>query len=187
MVLFYVRKKKWFSWRPKSKLLATIWKFRWIRSLLCCRNRSTCMLGTSRGVRVWSVAWLSRKETLLKSCAETKIRHARQWNSSRPIGLQLRRRERVLAVVLLPRLDVKALSKAIFAHKHSVSNPILLPLLKALPSISCSLVSNEIRASSSQALMPVRVLMEITATLMSFKLCVTFSGTNQSSGSISQL
>ena len=96
-------------------------------------------------------------------------------------------RELVQAEALLPRLDVKASSKAIFAHKHLVNNPILQPLLRALPSISCSLVSNEIRANFSQASMPVRALMAISAILMSFKLYVTFSGTNQSSSSISRL
>ena len=146
------------------------------------------MLLTLRGIRVSSVDWLSKKETLLKSCAGTRIRHARQWSSSRPIGLQtLRHREQVLEEVLLPRLDAKALSKAIFARKHLVNSPILLPLLKVPPSISCSLVSNEIRANFSQASMPVRALMEISATLMSFKLCATFSSTSKSLSSISRL
>ena len=96
-------------------------------------------------------------------------------------------RELVQAEALLPQLDVKASSKAIFAHKHLVNNPILQPLLRGLPLISCSLVSNEIRANFSQASMPVRALMAISAILMSFKLYVTFSGTNQSSSSISRL
>ena len=76
-------RRRWLSLKLNLKLEDTISRFRWTRSSLCYRSRSTSMWLTLRGIKdLWGTLQ-SRKERLLKSYAEIKRRHARQWDSSR--------------------------------------------------------------------------------------------------------
>ena len=94
------RKKKWFSWKQKLRLVDTTWRFRWTKNLSSFKSKSTCTLLILSVIKALSADWLSRRVTQLRNCVALRTRPARQWNSLRLTV----RHQRPLVVVLEPQL-----------------------------------------------------------------------------------